>query len=109
MYQDLLPQLRLAYDRAVAERDGKVKALWKIEERARFLSLLLAEEKRTVLEIGAGTGQDSLFFQENGLQVTCTDLSPQNVRRCQEKGLQAHVAEFRNLGVPSGSFDAGAF
>ena len=106
MYQDLLPQLRLAYDRAVAERDGKVKALWKIEERARFLSLLLAEEKRTLLEIGAGTGQDSLFFQESGLQVTSTDLSPENVRRCREKGLQAHVAEFRDLGVPAGSFDA---
>jgi SAM-dependent methyltransferase len=106
MGEGLLQSLRVAYDRAVCERDGKVKAPWKLEERGRFLSMLRAEGKRTLLEIGAGTGQDGLFFQENGLQVTCTDLSPENVRRCQEKGLRAHVAEFRDLGVPAASFDA---
>jgi len=43
MSRDLLPGLRLAYDRAVAEHDGKAKAPWKLEERAHFLDLLCAE------------------------------------------------------------------
>jgi SAM-dependent methyltransferase len=34
-----------------------------------------------LLELGAGTGQDSLFFQENGLAVVATDLSPRMVER----------------------------
>ena len=106
MYHDLLPQLRQAYDRAVRERDAKSKAPWKLQERARFLALLLAEGKRSFLEIGAGTGQDSLFFQENGLQVTATDLSEENVRRCRRKGLCAHVADFAQLDLPEAPFDA---
>ncbi|TMD70000.1 MAG: class I SAM-dependent methyltransferase [Chloroflexi bacterium] len=44
-----------------------------------------------MLEIGAGTGNDSLFFRDNGLHVVCTDLSPAMVDLCTEKGLEAYV------------------
>ncbi len=59
-----------------------------------------------MLEVGAGTGQDSLFFQENGFDVVATDLSPEHVRRCREKGLDAHVMDFLGLDFPAASFDA---
>jgi SAM-dependent methyltransferase len=105
-YEQLLPELRESYDRSAEQRDRKERAPWKIGERARFLSLLQAEGKRSLLEIGAGTGKDSEFFQDNGMDVTSTDLSPEHVRLCREKGLNASVRDFLNPGFPNSSFDA---
>lgn len=106
MYDDILPTLREAYDKYAAERDTYEVADWKAVERANFLSMLQAEGKRRLLEIGAGPGKDSQFFQESGLDVTCTDLSPEMVAICQSKGLNAHVMDFLHLDFPAESFDA---
>ncbi len=97
MDSQLLESLRTAYDAMVAEREGKTFYAWKAAERARFLAMVQAEHKATLLEVGVGTGRDSLFFQEHGLQVTCTDLSPVMVAHCREKGLDAHVVPFDAL------------
>jgi SAM-dependent methyltransferase len=106
MYQSVLPNLRTAYDRKVDERVEKPLEPWKVEERARFLALLQREGKQTLLEIGAGPGQDSLFFQQSGLTVTCTDLSPAMVAHCRQQGLDAHVMDFANIDFPPEHFDA---
>lgn len=106
MYDEIIANLRAAYDRAVEERENKPVLPWKIEERLRFLDLLLPEQKTTLLEIGAGTGRDSLFFQAQGLQVTCIDLSLAMVQHCRQKGLNAQVMDFRQLTFPAESFDA---
>jgi SAM-dependent methyltransferase len=106
MDNQLLTNLRTAYDRKVDERAHKPLEPWKIEERARFIQLLQQEGKQTLLEIGAGPGHDSLVFQENGFIVTCTDLSPEMVKHCQEKGLNAQVMDFAHLDFPPESFDA---
>lgn len=105
-YNQVIEDLRSSYDQMAVERDQKGKSIWKIEERARFLNLLQIESKQTLLEIGAGTGQDSLFFLQNGLDVVATDLSPEMVRHCREKGLTAYVADFANLNFSGQSFDA---
>jgi 2-polyprenyl-3-methyl-5-hydroxy-6-metoxy-1,4-benzoquinol methylase len=49
--------------------------------------------------VGAGPGHDSRYFQEQGLRVLCTDLSPTMVELCKAKGLDARVADFLSLGV----------
>ena len=59
-----------------------------------------------MLEIGEGHGRDSKFFQENGFQVTCIDLSPEMVKLCQQKGLDAHPMDMMDLDFPDESFDA---
>lgn len=101
-----LNDLRSTYDKTARDRDtGKVSA-WKVEERRRFLDTLKAEGKRTLLELGAGPGRDALFFRDNGLEVTATDLSPEMVRLCQAKGLTAQVTDFMVLEFPAASFDA---
>jgi SAM-dependent methyltransferase len=106
-YAQIIAQLRPAYDRSAAERDVGQKSEWKLTERRIFLDHLRAEGKTRLLEMGAGTGQDSLFFQEHGLGVVATDLALGMVARCRAKGLEAHVMDFLNLDFPPGSFDAG--
>lgn len=106
-YQHVIASLRQSYNREKAEqRDQIEKDPWKVTERQQFLSLLQQEGKTSLLEIGAGTGHDSLFFQEHGLHVTCTDLSPAMVELCRKKGLQAYVMDFLNLDFPPSTFDA---
>ena len=94
-YNQTTANLRQSYDRTAEERDQYKIAPWKIEERARFLALLQKEGKRNLLEIGAGTGQHGKFFQDNGLTVVCTDLSPEMVRLCRAKGLAAYTMDLR--------------
>lgn len=106
MYQEVTAALRAAYDKNAGERDRRAAAGWKTLERQSFLELLNKEGKASFLEIGGGPGRDSLFFFENGLQVTCTDLSPEMIRLCRAKGLDAHVMDFLNLEFADGSFDA---
>lgn len=105
-YADVLAPLRQAYDGGAAERDTHVKEPFKVAERAAFEARLRAEGRRSLLELGAGTGQDSLFFIEQGYAVVAIDLSPEMVRRSREKGVDARVADFLDPGVPEESFDA---
>lgn len=102
----VIEELRRAYEGSAAKRDEMPKALWKLEERAVFLGRLRAEDMKRLLEVGSGTGQDSAYFQENGLDVVATDLSPEMVERCRAKGLEAHVMDFLTLDFPPASFDA---
>jgi SAM-dependent methyltransferase len=95
-----------AYNRNAEQRDKRDTEEWKAIERGEFLALLQRERKESLLEIGAGPGRDSKFFQENGLRVTCIDLSPEMVRLCQQKGINAHVMDMADLAFPDDSFDA---
>jgi SAM-dependent methyltransferase len=106
-YHRIIADLRQAYGpAAAAERDGKGKVAFKVGERQRFLGYLRERDATSLLEVGAGTGHDSLYFQEHGLRVLCTDLSLAMVELCRAKGLDARVADFLSLGVPPASFDA---
>ena len=98
--------LRLAYDQDAEYRNERPLQAWKAAERGRFLEALQREGRTRLLEIGAGPGRDSLFFQQNGVQVTAVDLSPEMVRLCQAKGLQAQVMDFRELDFRPRSFEA---
>ncbi len=87
-------------------RESSDVQAWKVEERWRFLRLLRLEDKRRLIDVGAGTGVHALWFQEQGIDVVCTDLSPELVALCRQKGLDAHVADYQHLDVPPASFDA---
>jgi SAM-dependent methyltransferase len=106
-YDQVVAGLRQAYGAsAAAVRDVQEKESFKTDERRRFLDRLRERGATSLLEVGAGTGHDSLYFQEHGLRVLCTDLSPAMIELCRAKGLDARVADFLDLGVPAGSFDA---
>src|SRR6185503_16154319 len=95
-----------SYNNHAKERDAYAVDAWKVEERANFLSLLQQEHKQSLLEIGAGAGKDSKFFNDQGLAVTCIDLSPEMVKLCKQKGLSAHVMDMTRLNFRPNSFDA---
>jgi SAM-dependent methyltransferase len=106
-YGQIRAELLVAYGPAGARhRDEQGKPDWKLAERAAFLGRLQHEGCRSLLEIGAGTGQDSLYFAAAGLDVTATDLSPDMVASCQAKGLRAEVMDFSRPQFAAGSFDA---
>ncbi|MBO9609423.1 MAG: class I SAM-dependent methyltransferase [Paenibacillaceae bacterium] len=98
--------LRQAYNNHAEQRNQSGIADWKVEERERFVSRILAEGATSLLEIGAGTGRDSLFFRQRGLQVACVDLSDEMVRLCRAKGLEAHRMDFGQMTFADESFDA---
>jgi SAM-dependent methyltransferase len=103
-YDDVLGPLRQAYDARAAWRDGVSKQPWKLTERQAFRERLAPGAR--LLEIGAGTGQDSAYFQGSGFAVVATDLSTAMVEHCRAKGIEAHVMDFLHLDFPAGSFDA---
>jgi SAM-dependent methyltransferase len=105
-YDDVLPDLRASYDAAAAERDGRTKQQFKLDERAAFLDRLGVVEAKTLLEVGAGTGEDGVYFRAEGLAVVAVDLSPKMVALCRAKGLEAYERDFLHLGFEPDTFDA---
>jgi SAM-dependent methyltransferase len=103
-YDEVLGPLRAAYDARAAWRDGQGKEPWKLTERQAFRERLAPGAR--LLEIGAGPGQDSAYFQAEGLAVVAADLSPVMVEHCRAKGIEAYVTDFLQLNFPPGSFDA---
>ncbi|MBB4822825.1 SAM-dependent methyltransferase [Sporosarcina luteola] len=95
-----------SYNKKASERDSSNVQDWKVKEREVFLRYIKAEKHNSLLEIGAGTGKDSLFFKEQGLHTFSTDVSPEMIQLCKEKGLSADVMSFYNLDFPGGQFDS---
>jgi SAM-dependent methyltransferase len=103
-YDDVLGPLREAYDTRAAWRNELTKEPWKLAERQTFRYRLPAGAR--LLEIGAGTGQDSVYFKDQGMAVVASDLSPVMVEHCRSKGIEAYVMDFLHLNFPIGSFEA---
>ena len=100
-FQDLI----LSYDRKADERDQSIASDWKKDLRWKLLEILNAEEKSTLIDIGAGTGVHAKFFHDQGLDVTCIDLSPALVQKCLEKGLNSSVLNMLNLNSHDQAYD----
>jgi SAM-dependent methyltransferase len=105
-YRNITTALKKAYDFMAEERNRGEIPDWKVIERQRFLAEMQKAGSRSLLEIGAGHGRDSLFFQEQGLQVTCVDLSAEMVVLCRAKGLKAYACDLFNMPFGPDSFDA---
>lgn len=103
---ELRDDLRSTYNKYAQQRDTSSMPEWKISLRSKFLGQLQEEQKQALLEIGAGTGRDSKFFQDQGLRVVCIDLAPAMVKLCKQKGLIAYVMDMADIAFPAGSFDA---
>jgi len=105
-WKDIRGNIIRAYDNDADRRVKTQQQTWKKKERKVFLSFLQHEKKHTLLEIGAGTGNDGLYFKKHGLHVTATDISPEHVRYCRKRGLRAILLDMYNLHRLGSKFDA---
>ena len=101
-----LQDLILAYDRATNDRDNYQVPDWKKQLRRQFLEILIIENKSSLIDIGSGTGLHAKYFQEHDFDVTCIDLSPANVQKCVEKGLESYVLNVLDLVTMNKLFDS---
>jgi len=94
------------YNRRAASGWDHTLAPRRVEERDRFISLLKAEGRHDVLEIGTGAGLDGLKFVQAGIHYTGVDLSGEQVRQARSKGLDVSVASARRLPFAESTFPA---
>jgi SAM-dependent methyltransferase len=105
-WNDIKSNIVKAYDNDAERRVRAKQQQWKRKERNAFLSYLKNEKKRTLLEIGAGTGNDSRYFKKRGFYVTATDISPEHIRYCKKRGLHARLLDIYDLHKLGRKFDA---
>ena len=105
-WKDLRTNIIQAYDKDAGRRKKAKQQLWKKKERKVFLSYLQQEKKKTLLEIGAGTGNDSLYFTKHRLRVTAMDISPEHIRYCKKRGLRTILLDMYDLHTLRRQFDA---
>ena len=75
------------------------------ETQEKFLSLL--PKGAHILDLGCGSGRDSLCFLQKGFQVTAVDGSLELAKFASELiGQEVVVADFKDLVLPVASFDA---
>jgi len=101
----MLSDLKSYYDTDAARREADEQADWKLALRREFLTRAQAEGKRSLLEIGAGPGKDSRYFMDHGMSVVAVDLSPEMVRLCRLKGVDARVLDFARVAELGRTFD----
>lgn len=90
--------LKKFYNQEAALRNSNsIKPDWKINFRKKFLDLIKQENKKTLLELGAGAGYDSQFFMNSGLTVVAVDISSEMVKNCREKGIEAYELDFYDI------------
>jgi len=77
-----------------------------IEKLGYEINLFLENLKgRKILDLGSGSGRDSLFFKNSGFQLLCVDISKEMMHLCKEKGLTSLVMDIEDLGFRQESFD----
>lgn len=95
-----------SYNKKATDRDLEHLSDWKLKEREVFSTYIKREKIRDLLEIGAGTGKDSLYFKEIGLDTYSIDISPEMVNLCRSKGLNAEVMSFENIEFQDNHFES---
>jgi SAM-dependent methyltransferase len=102
----LKESLKASYNEKADLRDKSDIEEWKIAELSSFINALNNDGLRSVLDIGAGSGQQAKYLLDRGVDVTCIDLSLNMVETCRMKGLKAEVMDYYTLDFDAESFDA---
>ena len=95
-----------SYEKYAYQRESSTTDKFKERERSEFLKLLKAERRKSLLEIGCGSGRDAQFFQSHGFQVLAVDNAPTMVKLTTEKGVTAHLLDCYDLDQIDETFDA---
>jgi ubiquinone/menaquinone biosynthesis C-methylase UbiE len=105
-FEQVKAEIRSAYDDLAAERAATPRRAYREHVLFAYADLLRSEGRSSLVELGAGAGQDAMVFHEAGFDVLATDLSPQHVEECRKRGLRAEVADFSDLRFADDSVEA---
>lgn len=94
------------YDAEAERRESRGLVDFRAGYRERFLELLRSDAIAELVDLGAGTGHEALWFADRGIAVSALDLSPAHVDLIQAKGIEATVGDFYELPYPKGRFRA---
>lgn len=105
MDENIKSIIKKSYNNNAKLRDKNEIEPWKVQELNKVLSNIENKRPSTLLDIGAGAGLYGKYFKNNGLEVTCIDISSSMIKLCKEKGLNAYVMDFYNLKFEKNYFD----
>lgn len=104
-YDKIKNNLKLSYNERADYREKREVQPWKICEINKVLDYIKKESKVNLLDLGSGPGKQGRIFKDNGVDVTCVDISQEMIKACKTKGLKAYAMDFYNLTFPDESFD----
>lgn len=103
--EQIKSNLREFYNIEAERRNTRETTDWKLKVREQFYKRVEKENKKTLLELGAGAGKDSRFFMDKGLEVAAVDMSSEMVRQCREKSIDAYEMDFYNISALNRKFN----
>lgn len=103
---DIKDRLVRYYNEYANLREETKKSEWKVNLREKAFNNFEDSNISTLLEIGCGTGQDSLYFMEKGMDVKAIDLSKGHIDYCLSKGIDAEVMDLYNMRFEDNAFDS---
>ena len=83
----------------------KFRRLMDFPDRYEFDQFLELLHGNTVLDLGCGAGDHSVYFKQQGIDITSIDFSQAMITKCKEKGLNAKVMDAEDLQFPPQSFN----
>lgn len=109
---DRLPMMGLDAD-LIAYYDAEARAGLRIEHapmrvslRQRFTEQLQHEQRRHLVDVGAGPGLDTIEFHTDGFDIVGVDIAPANAEAIHEHGLAGVAGSLYALPFPAATFDA---
>lgn len=97
MDENIKKTIKESYNKNSKHRDKTEIELWKINELKKVLSIIDDKHNCSILDMGSGNGLYGKYFENNGLDVTCIDLSTNMINLCKQKGLKALEMDFYDL------------
>lgn len=94
-----------SYNQNAHQFSKKCKNLTNLTRRPEFKRFQELLQGPTILDLGCGSGEHSLYFQRQELIVKVIDLSQEMIKNCPEKGLNVQLIDIKHLTFNDNSFD----
>lgn len=94
-----------SYNKHVKYFSEYFKKLFDLHKREEFQKFEKIIQGKEILDIGCGSGDHAIYFQEKGFNIKCIDLSNKMIELCKSKGLNASIMDIEDLNFNDETFD----
>jgi SAM-dependent methyltransferase len=95
----------VAYDKYADSFQKRFDVIFHEVAESFFQRFIQKLSGKRVLDLGSGGGSNAIYLQRDGLSVICQDISPEMIKRCQEKGLKTVQGDMEEVEFMPASFD----